>query len=199
MTKQIRCDKDSLKLSYFLDGKEVSENEFHDGESAAKRAARFAKEFSKGKAPYGISDCTFMRDSANGKQFAGQEHIGDAYRRTAETAGVSTTGKKYISGLAAFPGDPEAWVDGRGDATRLLEKRGWGSEGTVNVKPRQSAEEPKPGPDVAPDLVEKYATEIAMRDPNPHLVDMANLKEQVVERLKPKNKPKKVTKADPGR
>ena len=51
---------------------------------------------------------------------------------------------------------------------------------------------------MAPDLVEKYATEIAMRDPHPELVDMKDLKEQVVDRMAPKKRSKKATKATKG-
>jgi len=64
------------------------------------------------------------------------------YMQMAKAAGVSTQGKRYMSGLARYPGDPKAWVGSKGDVRRVCEKRGWGCEGAVNVKAR---EKPKTG------------------------------------------------------
>ena len=67
---------------------------------------------------------------------------------------MDVKGKVYLSGLAAFSGDPRAWVSGRGDVQKVCEERGWDCEGSVNVKafrpqePRQVA--------VAPDLVAEH-------------------------------------------
>jgi hypothetical protein len=148
-----------------------------------------AEMFALAQSPHGISDCTFMRDTANGKQFEGNEQLGNAYKKAVEANGGTWRGK-YLSGVARFFGDPEACVDGRGDVQRVLEKRGWGCEGTINVKARETGIEPAPPKDMADDLVTKYATEIALRDPNPHLVDMVDLKEQVKEKMAPKRKKK---------
>ncbi len=178
--EQIRYHNDGTR-SYYIDGKECSESVFWLRPNADLLTEMLAEQ----RAPHGISDCTFMKDTANGKQFAGQEHIGNAYRETAESMGASVTGKKYVSGLAAFPGDPEAWVDSRGDVERVLAKRGWGSEGTINVKSRQPANPHQPGPVIAEDLLDKYTNQIADADDRPELVDRADLKEQVRERLAP--------------
>lgn len=67
-------------------------------------------------------------------QFDGNEYIGNFHRYMAKKNGVDTTGKVYLSGLAAFPGDPKAWVSGRGDAQRVVEERGWSCDGSVKVK-----------------------------------------------------------------
>jgi hypothetical protein len=189
MSQQIRY-KDNGDRTYYIDGVEVTEKEFFPNKSS-----RLSDMLSEQRAPHGVSDCTFMKDTANGKQFQGQEQAGNHYREVAESLGASVTGKKYIAGLANFPGDPEAWVDSRGDAQRLLEKRGWGSEGTINVKARESAEPPKAGPEVAEDLLDKYTNQIADAQPMPHLVDRADLREQVKERIKPK-KHKKANKSE---
>ena len=178
---------------YQIDDKEVTAEEFKLATQTVEER-RLREMLEAQKAPNGISDCTFMRDTANGKQFEGNDSQGEHYRTVAESLGASTTGKKYLSGLARFPGDPEAWVDSRGDVERVLNKRGWGCEGTVNVKPSEAKEAPEAGPAMAPDLVDKYATEIAMRDPHPELVDMADLKEQVVDKMAPKNKSRKAVK-----
>lgn len=183
MSQQIRYAANGDR-TYFLDGKEVDEKTFWTFDHMCS-PGKLRDMFSEGRAPHGVSDCTFMKGTANGSQFEKQAHIGDAYKRTTESLGGSTKGKKYVSGLAAFPGDPEAWVDSRGDVQRILEKRGWGSEGTINVKPRESINPPKSGPNVAEELVTKYATEIAMRDPHPERVDMTDLKDQVRDHIKP--------------
>lgn len=177
-----------------VDGKEVSEAKYN-ALIAGQYDARLKEMFDEQAAPRGVSDCTFMAGTANGRQFSGQDYIGDYYGQVAKAHGVSTTGKKYLSGLARFPGDPEAWVDSRGDVQRTLEKRGWGSEGTINVKKRELANDPDPGPDMAPDLVTKYAHEVASQYPNPHMIDMEDLKGQVYDHYKPKTKKKKVSKA----
>jgi hypothetical protein len=78
------------------------------------------------------TDSNFMEGHCNGNQFEKQPKIGDYYRRQATKAGVNTTGKVYLSGLAAFPGDPQAWVSGRSDVTRVVNERNWGCQGAVN-------------------------------------------------------------------
>lgn len=45
------------------------------------------------------------------------------YKKQAEAAGVSTTGKFYLHSLADFPGDPRAWVSDETDAKALCEER----------------------------------------------------------------------------
>lgn len=80
------------------------------------------------QAPRAVTDDTFMRGWARtgGEHFETLPEVArEAYMQPARDAGVSVTGKKYFSSLAAFPGDPEAWVSDRGEARRLVEKRGW--------------------------------------------------------------------------
>lgn len=73
------------------------------------------------------SDTTFFRGAKyGGEQF--DDYTRNAYTKPAEAAGVSTNGKVYQHGLARFPGDPMAWIDNKGDARRIIESRGWGSE-----------------------------------------------------------------------
>jgi hypothetical protein len=166
--------------TYFLDGKEVSQKAY-DNVCAINDSFRLAEILHDGKAPHGISDCTFMHGASS--QFSGRQREGNYYRHVAESLGGQTTGKKYLSGLAAFPGDPEAWVDSRGDVQRVLEKRGWGSEGTINTKAREVEAAPKP--DIAPDLLNKYTQQVAETLPDPDRIDMNDLREQVKERLRP--------------
>lgn len=110
---------------------------------AAYRRMRFAGESHKiaemlafRKGPRIETDSTFMAGSLN-EPFGSQ---GDhpltvaRYKAEAKRAKISTEGKKYLSGLARFPGDPKAWVTGRGDVRRVCEERGWECTGSVKVK-----------------------------------------------------------------
>lgn len=93
-----------------------------------------AEMFASAQAPCAVTDATFLAGHCNGSQFAGQEAEGDFIRRVAESEGQSVKGKVYLGGLAKYPGDPKAWVDGRGDVKKVCEERGWNCEGSVNVK-----------------------------------------------------------------
>jgi hypothetical protein len=73
------------------------------------------------------------------RQFEKQPRLGDELKRVAELHGQSTTGKIYLGQLARFPGDPEAWVDGRGDVKRICEQRGWSCDGAIQVAARGEA------------------------------------------------------------
>jgi hypothetical protein len=89
-----------------------------------------------------------------------------AYRRDAEAAGVSTTGKKYISGLADRPGDPRAWVSGLDDVRSVLAERGWGCTGALSV-PGDPVEPVAATPGVvASDLVAREVRERIEADPS---------------------------------
>ena len=106
-----------------------------------------------GRTPYLRTDVEFLKATENGRQFQGMEYQGDAYKESCEKHGGTVTGKKYLHQLARFPGDPEAWVSGRGDVERVARKRKMGVEGLVDVKTPE-AEPPKPV-DVAPDIVDR--------------------------------------------
>jgi hypothetical protein len=60
----------------------------------------------------------------------------------AEKAGVSTTGKEYISQLGRYSCDPEAWVSDASDVKRICEKNNWACEGLVDVKAHETPPEP---------------------------------------------------------
>ena len=79
--------------------------------------------------------------------------MGNLYRGMAEAAGVSTTGKQYMHGLAEFPGDPGAWVDGTSDVLRVAKERGFRVHGAVDDTPPPSA--PAPDVPVAPEIIEE--------------------------------------------
>jgi hypothetical protein len=109
--------------------------------------------FAEAQPPQSQTDREFMRGTENGRQFQGRPEVGNEYRRVAEGLGGQTKGKKYLSSLAAFPGDPRAWVDSRADVAKVCEERGWGCTGAVNVKHRTDEAPPAPVP-VGEDIVQ---------------------------------------------
>lgn len=99
------------------------------------------------------TDTTFMKGKLTGDASFKTSAEAAWYLAQAEKAGVSTTGKHYYRSMARFPGDPEAWLDSRGDVSRLAEQRGWNVEGAVNYSAPEQA--PPPEVDVAPDIVDR--------------------------------------------
>jgi hypothetical protein len=93
--------------------------------------------------PLAKTDGNLLRGAQlGGAQFEGDKRVESVYMDPAKKAGVSTTGKIYQHGLARFPGDPEAWVSNMGEAKKILQQRGWGSE-QLGVKGQQ-VERPEP-------------------------------------------------------
>ena len=105
-------------------------------------------------APSANTDREFLHGQCNGNQFERQPDLGDFYKRQCERRGGTTKGRKYLSQLARFPGDPEAFVSGRGDVQKVLEQRGWGAEGSVKAT-RREPKEPKPAVGVADKIVDR--------------------------------------------
>lgn len=175
-------------IRYYIDDKEVTK-EGYDALRSAIEAERLADMLESGQTPHCISDQTYMKDHINGGQFAKSPHMGNYYRHITEQNGGNTNGKRYISGLARFPGDPEAWVSGRDDIKRVIESRpGWSCEGTVNIDGKKNSPPPPPAVDVADDLVNKYTEVVASTLPDPERIDLVDLKEQVKERIRPRKR-----------
>lgn len=144
---------------------------------------KLAEMFALGITPCIKTDATFLRGHANGSQFQGkQEFMGDYYKSIAESKGQSTKGKVYLASLAAFPGDPEAWVDGRGDVERVIRKRGWKVEGAVNVDAIEPEEVERVA--VADDIVNEKVLDVLEEHPEPHQVDVQELREKIIEKHK---------------
>lgn len=173
-------------IRYYIDDQEITE----DGYKAvcqAKDEARLTEMLSTGDTPHCISDQTYMKGHDNGSQFAKNPQFGNYYRHITEQHGGSTKGKRYISGLARFPGDPEAWVTGRDDVRRVIEGRpGWSCQGAVDIDGRKNSPAPAPAVEVADDLLNKYTAQVACSLPDPEHIDLVDLKEQVKDRIKPK-------------
>lgn len=122
-----------------------------------------AEMFAVGKAPQSNSDKEFLQGKH--RQFEDNPALGDYYKRQAESRGMDTTGKVYLSGLASYPGDPRAWVSGRGDVLKLCQERNWNCQGSVNYKAEQR--EPPPPIAVAPDLIDNEVRDIVDSCPEP--------------------------------
>lgn len=91
-------------------------------------------------------------------------------KKQAEDAGVSTTGKFYLKGLASFPGDPTAWVDSRGDVLRVARDKNMNVHGYVEYQ----GHETDGGEDkvIADELIEDEVADILEAHPhqNPEAV-----------------------------
>src|SRR5215831_11419922 len=97
---------------------------------AAGESPRLAEVLAMGAFP-GIrgTSSTFMRGTH------AQDSGYDDYRyRAAAALGVDTNGKHYLSGLARYPNDPEAWVSDLSDVARVVRGRGWNCEGAVDIE-----------------------------------------------------------------
>lgn len=75
----------------------------------------------------------------------------------AQARGVDTNGKRYLSSLARFPNDPEAWVSGLSDVRRVVTERNWNCTGAFEHqgfvfdktnRPEDTA--------IAPEIVEQH-------------------------------------------
>ncbi len=70
----------------------------------------------------------------------------------------------YNPSLARFPGDPEAYVESRSDIKKLLQKRGWGAQGIVEMEPQRWSDSSEYT--VADDIIERrIAEQIALNGP----------------------------------
>jgi hypothetical protein len=120
---------------YRVNGREVSADEFASG---PENEARLREMLEAGRPPCVKDDTTFMR----GRHWQQQQEMGNARIRDhllaeARRGGVDPTGKVYSSAIAAFPGDPRAWVDSRADVEKVCRERGYVCEGEVTVKARE--------------------------------------------------------------
>lgn len=144
-----------------------------------------AEMYAFGQPPMSKTDREFLEGHHNGNQFEGAEWVGDHYKAIAESEGQCVKGKIYLNGLAAYPGDPRAWVTGRGDVQKVCEERGWDCEGMVDVKARRQPEKERLPMPVGEDIVAAKVESICAELPDGHMVDRADLTEQVREKLAP--------------
>lgn len=127
-----------MKIRYKINGEDVSAAEFSAGSQE-----KISDMFKSGIPPMSNTDREFLEGHCNGSQFERNPHVGDRLAADAEAAGVNVKGKVYIGGLAAFPGDPRAWVSGRSDVERVCEEMNYGASGSVSRKVDQGRGEPE--------------------------------------------------------
>jgi hypothetical protein len=129
------------------------------------------------RAPPGLAtDATFL--AGRGHQFANRPELGDYYSKDLKAAGGSPVGKQYLSGLAAYPGDPEAWVDSRRDVQQLCEKRGWSCSGMVQVSRNPECVDTRFG-DVGLDTDIVDDAVLTKTEDNPGIADTPQKKERL--------------------
>lgn len=133
--------------------------------------------------PMSRSDKEFLEGHCNGNQFEKTPILGDAYAAEARAQGVDITGKVYIGGLASYPGDPTAWVAGRGDVERVARDKGMNVEGLVTVK--SAPRDPAPEVGVADDLVSQALESRLEQNPGLAFRDQGELRHEVRESIKP--------------
>ena len=107
-------------------------------------------------APVCISDTTnYSGDRTDFEEQFKSEAMREFHVAQAKKHGVNIRGKRYDPQLARFPGDPKAWVGSDTDVRKVLEHRGWGGKGAVNVT---ATNEPEPGQ--GPGLSEKIVRQL---------------------------------------
>jgi hypothetical protein len=134
--------------------------------------------------PQAKTDSTFLAGHCNGSQFQDTPYLGDEYARVARAHGQNPKGKVYLSSLAAFPGDPEAWVSSRADVQRVIEKRNWSCEGSIQVRSRNDLP-PPPVPVVASDIVDEVVADRIAQNPELLHMDSGELRHEVIQQIKP--------------
>jgi hypothetical protein len=88
-----------------------------------------------------LTDATFMEGKWDGGITDLKTRL--RYKGIAEKAGVNAEGRQYVSGLANYPGDPAAWVDGTSEIKAKCEQRGWNCTGAVEVTSKEPKAPPK--------------------------------------------------------
>lgn len=77
----------------------------------------------------------------------------------AQSKGVDTNGKRYLSSLARYPNDPEAWVSGLSDVRRVVTDRGWNCSGAVDYSGFDPSQHERPADTpIARDIVEQHVS-----------------------------------------
>lgn len=135
---------------------------------AAGQSPRFA-EMAALRQPPGTrgTDRALMEGRLNNQQFAAM-HTPLARRmiREAQSAGISTSGKFYMGGLADKRAhrDPKAWVDSVSDIKRVAQERDLHVQGIIEYSPPQKP--PKKSVDIAPDILREQVRKELKRNPS---------------------------------
>lgn len=146
---------------------------------------RLAEVLALRRPPRANTDREFFEGHCNGNQFSGNEEQGEYLRRQALQHGYNPgRNDVYISQLAAFPGDPKAFVPasgGRSHIASVLRERGWGSSGSVNVAAQETEFDPTPKTPLAEDLVQRHMKRRMKDNPDMTAKQKRELREQVIQ------------------
>lgn len=120
------------------------------------------------------------------KQFDGDERVLEHVVGEAMKQGYRPNANDvYCSAIAESVGDPKAFVPatgGRGHIQKVLEERGWESDGIVKTKRRELVEAQQPVP-LGHDLVVKNAIKMLTKDPDlARRASKREIKEEVIHR-----------------
>jgi hypothetical protein len=135
------------------------------------------------------TDRAFMQGRLHGNWMDGMpKKVASSMLREAELAGISTTGKFFMGGIADKRGckDPEAWVDSTADVLRVCKKRDLEIHGIVDYVPPQKA--PPKEVDINPRILREHVREEMKNNPK---LKRGEAVEKVKDRIVPQYKRKK--------
>lgn len=115
--------------------------------------------------------------------------LADQMVRQARAAGINTSGKFYMGGLADKRGcmDPEAWVDSAGDVLRVAKKRDLEVHGIVDYVPPQKG--PPKEVDINPSILNEHVRKEMKANPKLKRQDaVEKVKDRIVPHWKRKKK-----------
>ena len=111
------------------------------------------------------TDRAFMQRSDQDDGLVGD--FATMYRENYKKAtGSLPHGKRYMSTLARFPGDPRAFVSSQGEVLEICRKENWNWHGTNEHKAHDVPPPPEKPYEVAPDLVDKKIARLTRENPD---------------------------------
>lgn len=129
------------------------------------------------------TDRAFMQGRLNG-EFLNEMHrpMADRMVREARAAGINTSGKFYMGGLAdkRAHADPMAWVDSVDDIKRVAQARDLEVHGIVDYTPPEKP--PKKSVDINPKILKEHVAKELKANPGMRRADAV---EKVKERIVP--------------
>lgn len=135
------------------------------------------------------SDRAFMEGRLHGNWMDSMPKVvAEAALREARLAGISTTGKFFMGGIADKRGykDPEAWVDSTSDVLNVCKKRDLEIHGIVDYVPPQKG--PPKEVDINPRILREHVREEMKANPK---LKKGEAIEKVKDRIVPAYKRKK--------
>jgi hypothetical protein len=134
------------------------------------------------------TDRAFMEGRMDGSWMNSMPRpLADRMVRQARAAGINTSGKFYMGGLADKRGhlDPEAWVDSVSDVKRVAQKRDLEVRGIVDYTPPEKS--PAKRVDIAPDILRENVRKELKKNPGMKHGDAVDrVKSKIVPRWKKK-------------